>query len=238
MAAGEESSVPDFGYSPSPTLSEVLPAGTMLARIYDYTSKWDSNAFNARQIKAADNLPEFRGRFSSVDSFANQFAVLYTATFDGSEATVVLETVDYKGLIISVGSGTRILTRDKVAGLAVAYFVLKRDMRLVDFRTRPRSRDWYGADQTVLEGHNQVATRDWAHWVRSQATSTNGIIYRSHKYGSEASGWPVVVMGDVTETHAVDLEFYDEVRLDTAEGYPLLAAIADETNLVPESPWI
>ncbi|MCS5735090.1 RES domain-containing protein [Herbiconiux daphne] len=234
----DERPIPDSTHYPNASNVQRIEAGSLVARIFDHvraaSGGYSARTYNPNVIDP--DLPSSRGRYHGTKSFP--FDALYLSQFLGSEEVVVLETIDFRIMALDPARSMRVLRRADVVDLSVAYFELSEAIELVDFTTRPACRDFYFADQRVLEGNDFTKTRAWARWVRTNAPHADGILYRSRAFGSTDAGFPLVM----TATHQRGLEdrlvpYGDATELGSSEGYRLLRDLAPRTHYLPESPW-
>lgn len=240
MIAGTTRSIPDQTFFPDPKWLRKMAAGSLFARIYNHVEAssggYLAHTFNPLRIEPHEDLPDRRGRYSSVNQ-PPLFDTIYLGQLVDTEATVVSETFDYKSLAYIDSDSARIIRRRMVRDWSIAYFESKRELRVVDFSSFGSCCDIYGASQEVLEGRDSSLTRMWARWVVTNVSDADGILYRSKSYGSEADGLLLVLLGEAGEGVCNYLEPYGEVRLGDPEGYRLLRDISSKTRYLPESPW-
>jgi RES domain len=162
-----------------------LPGGTILSRVHD--AAYPLTSFNP---VASD--PLFGGgRFDATP--ADPYTYLYAADLDdGAVAEALLRDIDAND------RGARFLAKKYWRGRALSRVVLNQDVTLVELRSG-KQLGAIGQDTwlTTCDSDDYPQTRAWAHWLRREARTAQGIAWKSKR---EPTAVALVLFGDQCPT--------------------------------------
>jgi RES domain len=157
-----------------------LRRGTCLWRVHKHE-------YSARAFKAVPSDLFEGARFDSTD--ADPYPYWYAALDETTAlAEVLLRELPYDE------RGTRALTHVALAGRQISGLTLTRDLELVSLIAEVDLAA-VAQDQWLVSatGHEYAFTREWAHWLRSQAPWAHGFIWSSRR---DRGRLAIILFGD------------------------------------------